>query len=68
MILICGWGLRTWCSCTDLGKISLSEPQHVDMASNSVVLQLSLVFITILSADGIPSPTTTGTIAIDNAF
>ena len=43
------------------------ESQHAGMASNPVLLQLSLVFITILSAEGMPSPTTSG-ISIDIAF
>ena len=62
------WGLGTnptRCSCIDFGRISLSESQHAGMAPNPVLLQLSLVFITILSADGMPSPPTSGIISID---
>ena len=56
------------CSCTDFGRISLSESQRAGMASNPVLLQLSLVFITILSADGMPSPPTSGIMSIDIAI
>ena len=56
------------CSCTDFGRISLSQSQRAGMASNPVLVQLSLVFITILSADGMPSPPTSGIVSMDIDF